>query len=343
MFHFKEGMKPAAEEPMMPVDLDLRSAPADFLQMLRTVEAEIKANGGFAVGGQVSIDGNVPKLRTDFDVKMNRSPTYHFDDGWFISRRNPNPTEATLLAHSAQAEFKKPIRVEDQKVNLFLVSLHKVSDGKLVTISGKVVTEDNVPLPNATVTISVSFPGGYFGIGNRFDSKTTTDSQGHYAFSGFYPREYNLVATHADYCYCITNVREGDTQAEEIMQFKHRKVLLDIIYQPDGSEDFKNDNVIRRQVELRTENYVPLDTARNNDLRLVIMDGRLQFWHYMGSPNVYGHYDAGNVDFDSLNRIEHDRISRNSTPCELDHVYVVKTFENGNYAKFVVRKIEIVP
>lgn len=85
-----------------------------------------------------------------------------------------------------------------------------------------------------------------------------------------------------------------------------------------------------------------------DDLWLINMEGDLFFRHfYHSGEHKNGHYDLGDVPFDSVDKIDEARAYESAfrsgaryTPCVLNHVYGVKTY-NGKYAKFVVRKIEL--
>lgn len=88
--------------------------------------------------------------------------------------------------------------------------------------------------------------------------------------------------------------------------------------------------------------YVEQSTS-NDDLCLINKEGGSFFVHRYFGLQENGHYDFGEVSFESVDKIDETKAykSRNEhTPCLLNHVYGVKTYD-GKYAKFVVRKIEL--
>lgn len=88
--------------------------------------------------------------------------------------------------------------------------------------------------------------------------------------------------------------------------------------------------------------YVDQPTS-NDDLCLINKEGGSFFSHRYYGSQQNGHYDLGEVPFESVDKIDETKAykSRNDhTPCLLNHVYGVKTYD-GKYAKFVVRKIEL--
>jgi hypothetical protein len=85
--------------------------------------------------------------------------------------------------------------------------------------------------------------------------------------------------------------------------------------------------------EGKVEGYEPDDLR---DLEVRQDQGILRFRNfYVNGRN--GFYDAGLVDFDSVVEANDIGYSTHEKPCLSGHVYVVRTYEEDNYAKFIVQ------
>ncbi len=137
--------------------------------------------------------------------------------------------------------------------------------------------------------------------------------------------------------------------------YKKKNVRFDYVYQPDGSRDFT-------QGDLKTQTFV-MDAQKGGgfrfkdgkqandgipqDLALYFSRGAFYFRNFfVGHGN--GVYDAGEVSFESLREAEegdelyqpvdeNGAIRRDPLIVQLNHVYVVKTYD-GCYAKLIVRE-----
>ncbi len=89
--------------------------------------------------------------------------------------------------------------------------------------------------------------------------------------------------------------------------------------------------------EGQVEGYEPNDLR---DLELRQEKSILKFRiFYAKGPN--GFYDAGAVPLDSVTEAAQKGYARSEKPCQVGHVYVVRTCKEDNYAKFIVKSKEI--
>jgi len=357
------NLLPGVDEP--------QQAPSDFLQALKRTEDEIKEKEGFAVAGQIYIDGEPVKLSSDFGANVIGRPTYHFKNGWFLTSifNNTDSRDKTIKAFALQTGMLEiPIPPEDKKVNFYKVLLKKAPDDQLVDLKGRVMSEDNQPLKNAGVSLGFSIGSGTYPSGggntNWFNVREiSTDELGQYCIPKVFPREYSVTAWHNNFVTGSNTFDPNENTIDDHVLSKHRKVTIDVIYQPDGSTDFTNENVKKGQFVLTTGNW---DTANwdnpiggsslrldsnskmsswGHDFRFDVDRGHVEYTSNYGG--VQGLYDLGEVDFNSVTEAKPDLLKGlyPRPSCELNHVYVIRTFETqetGNYAKLIVRKIEVI-
>lgn len=250
---------------------------------------------------------------------------------------------------------------------------------KLTGFKGLVQDEAGRPVTGAEVKVTVYASNGYFE--SPLSSTTVTDRKGEYVVSGIAPQEYSVsISTkqqprlHASFTIDPGNnenvlglknshdglSREGNGRIESTLLYP-RQITIESVYQPDGSTDFSNAKVLKDRYVLvqAGSNEIAMGNQKiggqvifdptaqksewgyyEDDLRFRNSDGQCAFGHFYVNRTV-GHYDLGEVNFDAVENADPTRIKTRSSPCVLNHVYVVRTYEKGCYAKFVIRAIEI--
>ena len=370
--------EPVPSETLWPDEEEFVSASPTFLRLKDEIEAEIKEKGGVAVVGQVlEKDGtpmeNTPTNRRTYLVTFNDQDTHRFNKGWFITpRQDFLPNGRLRVSTLEHEEIMMQLQNSPGKIHFRRIYLDRLPKEKLVELRGSVQDEKGRPIAYAELSLSILPPSGSFLGGHVPPIKIVADSKGQYAFPGVPPQTYHLYATSPQYGYISNRVRLGNDQTKPTSIEKNnkffqqdgekfvitvpfqRKVTIDTLYQPDGSTDFTKDNVIKGQYELLTVQnfdiargdkkiggaiaFNPTEKSREHDLRL-LFDGKLEFSHSYRYYNA-GNYDLGEVDFDSVKEADPAKITRYDSPCLLNHVYVVRTFKLGHYAKMIVRSIE---
>jgi hypothetical protein len=131
---------------------------------------------------------------------------------------------------------------------------------------------------------------------------------------------------------------------EDRKLFPQPRLFFEYVYQADGSQSFV-DGALETGIlswrlddggvdfsEGRVEGY---DSGDLRDLELLQELDVLSFdiWYVTGND---GFYDAGLVPFELITEAAETGYSTTPRLARLDHVYVVRTFEEDHYAKFVV-------
>jgi hypothetical protein len=278
-------------------------------------------------------------------------PLWVYEDGWFIMGR-------TLSSHYAGTNKKFVLRAYGYDlIDAFITILqgeityvefvmHKTSPEDLASVTGTVVDENDQPFDGAS--IGLSFPFANHGMNNMPYRSIITGLDGQYSFEGLFVAEHSLVASASGYAYHSVRftLPAGGTAIENLELYRNRKIIIDYVYQADGNRSFNSGNLQTGTIEWvtgaggvdfsdgRVEGYEP------NSLRDIEMRqdrGVLKFQNfYCNGRN--GFYDAGAVDFDSVTEAAETGYSSSEGLCLFGHVYVVRTYEEDNYAKFIVKK-----
>ena len=307
--------------------------------------------------------------------------TYRFDGGWYISRRetqrNGNYYNKLVVATFQHLEHEIPLDIEEGKVLFRNVVIQKAPKEKLTTLSGVIQDEFGQPAPNIDVVLTVSRSAGYF---DRQTSKNAvSNANGEFSFHGILPQKYSF-STSGLGASSYSNITPNDDQTSWLVQcysggtaqmngekvsftlFYPRNVTFDVVYQPDGSTDFTKENVKKGQFTLTTNTYrgrnkatwenptgayirLEFDSERNDnidDFFFSIKEGNLVFDLFYGGSRK-GWYSLGEVDFDSVKDATPSLINtERDVICQLNHVYVIRTYDTSKYAKILIRNIEIV-
>jgi hypothetical protein len=180
---------------------------------------------------------------------------------------------------------------------------------------------------------------------------TQTGPNGEYSFDNLSGAEHRVVASKSGYAYHsakFTPPEGGVGAVKNLKLYPKRRITIDYVYQADGSRNFTSGEIQAGSIEWlvgeggvdfsdgQVEEYEPDDLR---DLELRQEKGVLKFdVFYIKGPN--GFYDAGAVPFEALTEAAETGYATGEKPCEVGHVYVVRTYEEDNYAKFIVKNAE---
>jgi len=341
--------------------LNRNDFPKDLQRNLDQRITELKSKGGICIAGRVTMSDRAP-ISSGKDIMVNLcqdvdEPLWVYEDGWFIMGR-------TLSSHYAGTNKKFVLRAYGyDPIDAFITILqgeityvefvmHKTSPEDLASVTGIVVNDQNKPFAGASVNLSFPFAnhGSRGDIGYTYPHmEMTTGQDGQYSFEGLSVAEHSLlVASPSGYAYHSVRFTPpaGGTAIENLELYRNRKIIIDYVYQADGNRSFDSGNLQTGTIEWvtgaggvdfsdgRVEGYEP------NSLRDIEMrqdQGVLKFQNfYCNGRN--GFYDAGAVDFDSVTEAAETGYSSSERLCLVGHVYVVRTYEEDNYAKFIVKK-----
>lgn len=179
---------------------------------------------------------------------------------------------------------------------------------------------------------------------------TQTGPNGEYSFDNLSGAEHRVVASKSDYAYHSAKFTppEGGVGAVDLELYPKRSITIDYVYQGDGSRNFTSGDIQAGTIDWlvgeggvdfsdgQVEKYEPDDLR---DLELGQEQGVLKFRvFYVKGPN--GFYDTGAVPFDSVTEAAETGYATGEKPCQVGHVYVVRTYEEDNYAKFIVKNAQ---
>jgi hypothetical protein len=360
---------------------DERQYPPRFLEAVNRTKENIKENGGVAIIGRIRYKDGSRVEPNDITFRLQAAPPfgevhncYPFEDGWFctgnlhpgpISKRILDEAEANgrprglCLAVLSMDCFPSPtavFRIKQGEIIYLTFELEKVPPEKRITVSGTVRDETGQPLRSAHVGLSLAGSTGSDGREPR--KETTTGVDGRFVFDNLAPRQYAVIAhkhgLQGDGTLVSPPKVESDrTVVSDLILWKQKKIVLDFVYQPDGSRDFTKGDLKPQTVEwhphsgpmLFKEGKVNRET-RQPDLELFAVRENLFFYNGVYVTSGNGVYSAGEVPFDSVveakegnhhYRDSHDGDER-GLPVKKNHVYVVKTY-TGEYVKLIVRDI----
>lgn len=361
-----------------PNQTDLGTAPPEYLKRVRETAEEIeKSSTYFAVGGQV-LDQNGSRMRKGaYVVSFNDEyDTYRFDGGWFLTERlyglkHPAKLVVSTFLHD---RVEIPLEIEGKKIHMQQIVMERTPSEKQMTIDGIVQDENGQPIVGADVTLMLGRMKKPLETPLSFNG--VTNDGGRYLISQITSQSYDLRISSKRHSnsYALLKIESGSDptkpaleKCEDGLSRKEndrivtnllfpRKVLVDVVYAFD-STNFNGANVRKYSCTLelfgsqetiaghqKTGRAIVLNPFGRKedkaDMCIAVHDGKCSFGHYLTRGKV-GHYALGEVDFDSVSEVDPTKIQKDPSPCELNHVYVVRTYEKGHYAKIVVRSIEI--
>ncbi len=329
--------------------------PADLQDVLDKKSEELKTSGGVFIAGRVTMSDGAP-ISSGKDVMVNLyhgidEPFRIYKDGWFM-------LDSVLPSHYGGERGKLVLRAfgyEPDDVSVTILkgqitylqfTMRKLPDEYLATVKGVVVNDHNEPFEGAEV--SLSFPFANYGINNSPYRSYVTGKDGKFSFEGLSSAEYSLVASAPGYAYHYLNFTPapGETIKKELKLYPNSCIVIDYVYQADGSSTFTDGDSQEGTIEwtvgeggidfsdAKVEKYEP-DSPRDIELRQDQNNLEFRVFYCRGRN---GFYDAGDVDFESVEEVAEDGYHTTKKPCVIGHTYIVRTYED-KYAKFIVRRI----
>lgn len=277
-------------------------------------------------------------------------PLWVYEGGWFImgktlSSHYAGPDKGFVLRAFGYDPIDASITVLDEEMTYLEFEIQKSPAEKLASVTGVVTDDHGRPVEGAHVSISFLFAN--HGIRNKPYMRTQTGPNGEYSFDGLSRAEHVVNVSKSGYAYHsgrFTPPASG-IAVEDRKLYPKRRTVIEYAYQADGSRDFTSGDLQTGTIdwlfgeggidfsEGQVEGYEPDDLR---DLELRQEQGVLKFRVFYANGRN-GFYDAGAVPFDSVTEAAETGYVTVEKPCKVGHVYVVRTYEEDNYAKFIVK------
>lgn len=317
--------------------------------------AKLQTDGGICIAGKVKFSDGAPISGEDIMVNLEAAgPVGVVDDslrvyegGWFIMIRNlsshyAGPDKGFVLRSFGYEPVDSSITVLDGEMTYLQFEIGKTPPEKLASVTGVVTNDHDRPVEGARVSISFPFSG------SPPHMKTQTGPNGEYSFDGLSIAEHYVVASKSGYAYHSARFTppEGGVAVEDLKLYPKGRTIIDYVYQADGSRDFTSGDIQTGTIDwLVGEGGVDFsegevegwESGDLRDLELRQEQGVLKFRVFYVKPGRNGFYDAGAVPFDSVTEAAETGYATGEKPCKVGHVYVVRTYEEDNYAKFIVK------
>lgn len=338
--------------------LDYSDFPPEVQLILDERIVALQGGGGICIAGRVNLSDGAP-IQSGADAQVNfqrglDEPTRMYAGGWFVMSRTRSSSYAGSGSHLAARAFgydplDAAIHVLDGEITYADLELLKTPSEELASVWGTVTDEDGQPFFGAVV--SVSFPFANFGVGNHPRMVLTTGSSGAFDFSGLSSAAllvHAWAANYANHGETVTPPVGGNVVANRRL-YPNRRIELRYVYQADGSRDFTGGDLRSGRISWLNGtggvdfaqglvvNTVPQQHSR--DLELAQIQDELRFRIFY-SNGMNGYYDAGAIDFDSLTAAATTGYQTGLQSAIVGHVYVVRTYQEGHYAKFIVESDE---
>jgi len=329
------------------VAVEYTDFPPDLQQILDERIAVLNANGGICIAGRVTMsDGKHITGGADVQVNLHHNidePLRVYEDGWFIMRRTLGTYLAGVDRHFVLRAFgydpiDAEITVLDGETTYLEFTMAKTPSEELASVMGVVLDENGQPFFRAGVTIN--FGLAVLGTGPYPAMSLTTDASGVLSFSGLSVTEYKLVALAAGYAQHADTFTpaSGATVVQDRRLYPNRRITIEYVYQADGSRGFVGGSLETGLIDWPNGSGgfdFSQGAFQGRDLHLRQVQDALEFRIFY-SNGRNGYYDAGAIEFESIVEADVSGYSTQARPCLVGHVYVVRTYEEDNYAKFVV-------
>jgi hypothetical protein len=338
--------------------LNRNDFPKDLQRTLDQRIAELKSKEGICIAGRVKMSDGA-HISSGEDVMVNLyhgidEPLWVYEDGWFMMDR-------TLSSHYAGAKRKLVLRAFGYEPNDAILKvlqgeityvelvMRKTPPENLASVTGIVMDDQNEPFEGAIVNLSFPFANhGYRGdTGYTFPHmEMTTGRDGQYFFKGLSVAEHSLVASKSGYAYHYIGFTPpaGGIAIKNLKLYQNRRIIVDYVYQADGSRSFTSGNLQTGTIEWVNGNEGidfsdgKVEGHEHRDIEMRQDQDMLKFQIFYCNGQQNGFCDAGDVDFESVTEAAQTGYSTEGKPCVIGHTYIVQTYEN-KYAKFVVRDI----
>lgn len=342
--------------PILAIDYD--DFPPELQQILDERIDELNTKGGICIAGRVTTS-NRTYISGGRDVLVNLyhgwdEPLWVYEHGWFImgrtgSSRYAGPGIGFVLRAFGYDPIDAFVTVLDGEMTYLEFRMLKTPADNLATVVGTVFDENNKPFNQAHV--SISFPFANHGISNKPYMEVMTYRNGGFSFEGLSITKHKVAASASGYAYHSDTFTPpvGGVAVEDRTLFPNRRIVIDYVYQADGSRSFTEGDLRIGTIDWlngaggvdfsdgKVEGYEYPDSVRDIEMRQDqdVLKFRI---FYAGKGN--GFYDVGAVDFNSVTEATDTGYSRRKYPCLVGHVYVVRTYEEDHYAKFIVKSDE---
>jgi hypothetical protein len=336
------------------LDISYEDFPPHLQIILDARTADIQAHGRPCIAGRARFSDGVP-VSSGKDIMINLDyrgdiPLRIYEGGWFVTDGTLNsyhsgPDRLFVLRAFGYEPIDASITILDKEITYVGFEMKRTPPDKVSSVKGVVMDEHDLPLEGAYVNIS--FPFAY--SGPTPGMTIHTDAGGEYLFEGLSGGEHELYSSKNGYAsdWDKFTPPEGATAVRDLKLYPRHRIVIDYVYQPDGSRNFTSGDLKTGTINWGLyEGSLDLSDGKierpgpGEDLRLYQEKGRLYFRiFHAGGPN--GFYDAGAVPLDSVTEAaDKGYTTQGNRPCKVGHVYVVRTREEDNYAKFIVKSME---
>jgi hypothetical protein len=341
--------------------VDYNDFPPELQQILDERIDVLGAQGGICIAGRVTLSDAAPVAGGE-DVQVNLhhgvdEPLWVYEGGGFIMGRTLSPFYAGadkgfILRAFGYDPIDAEITIFDGEMTYVEFEMVQTPTEELASVNGVVLDEDGNPFYGSRAAISFPFANhGYGPAGLSFPRmEMTTPENGEYSFPGLSHCEHAVIAWASGYAYHLGRFTPpvGGIAIEDRRLYPNRRIVIEYVYQTDGTRSFiegavENGNISWLNgtggVDFSQGHVEGYDSNDLRDLELRQDRDVLEFdvFYANGSNGVY---DAGAVDFDAVIEADAAGYTTRELPCLVGHVYVVRTYEESNYAKFLVKTDE---
>lgn len=331
--------------------------PPDLQAILDDRMATLTAEGGVCIAGRVRFSDGSP-INGGEDVQVNfvygvDASVVIYPGGWFICIHVLNafyagPDRTVIHRAFRYDPLDASTDALDGEITYLDSLMQRTAAHELATIMGVVNDENGDPFPGARV--GLNFPYSNLGSNNSPYWSVTTNALGQFQFADVAPAEYALTASKTGYAFHYDRVtpEPGSVAVQERRLYPNRRIVIRYAHQTDGTRTFSGEGVVTGLIswlngaggvdfsEGVVEDYEPNDLR---DLEMRQTQDVLEFRNfYVNGRN--GFYDAGAIDFDSLVEGASTGYTSSAKPVVVGHVYVVRTYVEDQYVKFLVESDE---
>ncbi len=239
------------------------------------------------------------------------------------------------VSHPDYHEFKRPIIFEKQKMIVWDdIVLNRVTDETSCTIKGTVQLEDDVN-PNGILVSS----------GN---TSTFVDKEGDFVLKGLRSGEVRINARRPGYfgLFGRVNITKGETKQFNLKGYRIRKAKVKWVYQPDGSKNFTNENVIEGTAIIEDNALDRISfsegfsqVCRESDFLLYQSKNNLYIKNFdVCGSNGPAIFEANNT-LDKLKEAPNFNYTDNTHTLKVGKVFVFRCYDGEHYAKMEVLDI----
>ncbi len=294
-------------------------------------------NNGAFIYRVHSEDENFGEARTELRLTRGGYRPDEISEGQtkVIFDRDGRSAELRVI-HPKYHEFRRPVVFQKGKVIVWDdIVLERVSPENSCTVKGTVHLEDDADAKAIRVS-----------SGN---TSTTTDANGAFTLAGLRSGEVRIRARKPDYYGLYTNVNttRGQTATCELNGYRTRKAKVRWVYQPDGSKDFANDNILSGTAVLQARVLDQVSFAAG--FKKVYGKSDL-FVHQTGNSLIMRNTDVRGKNGPGI--LETDKIfddiaeapdsgydDRPKYTLQAGNVYVIRCYDGQHYAKMEVLEI----